>query len=125
MSSPRKGRFAYHGLDRVLHERARLGILSCLACSQSRLAFNDLKELCELTDGNLSRHLHALQEAGMVELERDTSKGRGLTWVTFTSEGRERFLDYVDLLENIARDSAEALRTDDESGGVVPLPESG
>ena len=120
----RKGRFAYHGLDRVVHERARLGILSCLACSQSgRLTFNDLKELCELTDGNLSRHLHALQEAGIVEMERNARRGRPLTWVAFTHEGRERFLDYVDLLEGIARDSAEGLREKGGGDGVVPVPE--
>ena len=53
------GAFAYEGLDRVIHERARLAILSSLASHEHGLSFNDLKDLCALTDGNLSRQLQA------------------------------------------------------------------
>jgi hypothetical protein len=51
------GRFAYEGLERVIHEKARLGITASLAAHPEGLLFNDLKDLCTLTDGNLSRHL--------------------------------------------------------------------
>ena len=61
------GRYAYEGLERVIHEKARLSILSSLASHQTGLLFNDLKALCSLTDGNLSRQLQVLQEAGFVE----------------------------------------------------------
>src|ERR687888_212712 len=58
--------FAYDGLDRVIHEKARLGLLTSLMAHPKGLAFADLKQLCGLTDGNLSRHLQVLQEAGVV-----------------------------------------------------------
>ena len=60
--SPRsEGRFAYEGLDRVIHERARLSVLTSLITNPKGLPFNDLKQLCALTDGNLSRHLSVLK----------------------------------------------------------------
>ena len=55
------GRFAYEGLERVLHEKARLGIMTSLVTRPEGLLFGDLKRLCALTDGNLSRHLEVLQ----------------------------------------------------------------
>ena len=58
--------FSYEGLDRVIHEKARLGLLTSLMAHPKGLAFGDLKQLCGLTDGNLSRHLLVLQEAGLV-----------------------------------------------------------
>ena len=62
------GRFAYEGLDRVLHEKARLGIMTSLVTKPEGLLFGELKRLCALTDGNLSRHLDVLHEAGLVEI---------------------------------------------------------
>ena len=62
------GRFAYEGLDRIMHEKARLGILTSLLARPEGILFNELKELCSLTDGNLSRHIQALQEAELVEV---------------------------------------------------------
>ena len=62
------GRFAYEGLDRVLHEKARLGILTSLVAHPDGLRFGELRTLCALTDGNLSRHLDVLREAGLVEV---------------------------------------------------------
>lgn len=105
-----KGRFAYPELDRVLHERARLGILTCLLSTGPRVTFNDLRELCDLTDGNLSRHLKALEEAEIIQLEREQTGSRPLTWISFTRGGRKRFLDYVDVLESIVQRSAAAAR---------------
>ena len=75
MSNPRRetrggARFAYEGLDRVIHERARLSILTSLIAHSKGLLFGDLKQLCGLTDGNLSRHLQVLQEAGLVEIAK-------------------------------------------------------
>ena len=62
--------FSYDGLDRVIHEKARLGLLTSLMAHPKGLAFADLKQLCGLTDGNLSRHLQVLQEAGLVEVTK-------------------------------------------------------
>ncbi len=100
------GQFAYEGLDRVLHEKARLGILASLASRPEGLLFNDLKELCSLTDGNLSRHLQILQEAGLVEVWKGFHKRRPQTLCRLSSEGRERFLAYVAQLEQVIRDAA-------------------
>ena len=66
------GRYAYEGLDRVLHEKARLGIMTSLVTRSEGVLFNELKRLCALTDGNLSRHLDVLQEAALVEAWRGT-----------------------------------------------------
>jgi DNA-binding transcriptional ArsR family regulator len=117
-----KGSFAFEGLDRVMHERARLGILSCLAAVESALTFADLKELCGLTDGNLSRHLSALEQAELIELQRGTRRGRPLTLVRFTRDGRKRFLDYVEVLESIVRTSTE-IRRQDRRGETEHLPD--
>ena len=95
------GRFAFDGLDRVLHEKARLGLLASLLAHRDGLAFNQLRDLCALTDGNLSRHLTTLQEAGLVDVTRTTGDGRPRTTVRLTTTGRERFLDYLTLLEGI------------------------
>ena len=67
-SNDESGRFAYEGLDRVIHEKARLGILTSLMTHPTGLLFNDLKTFCSLTDGNLSRHLQMLEEAGLIEI---------------------------------------------------------
>jgi hypothetical protein len=65
---PREGRFAYEGLDRVIHERARLSVLTSLITNPKGLTFGDLKQLCGLTDGNLSRHLQVLEKESMVDI---------------------------------------------------------
>jgi DNA-binding transcriptional ArsR family regulator len=102
-----EGRFAYHGLDRVLHERARLSILASLAAHREGLVFNDLKHLCSLTDGNLSRHLTVLGEAGLVEVWKRPTGERPQSLCRLTNEGRKRFLDYIRVLEEVVSDAQE------------------
>ena len=96
---------AYEGLDRILHEKARLGLLTSLVAHPKGLAFGDLKQLCGLTDGNLSRHLKTLSEAGIVEIEKTFVKNRPLTTCRLSDEGRRRFLDYLSVLEQVVRDA--------------------
>jgi DNA-binding transcriptional ArsR family regulator len=98
--------FAYEGLDRVIHEKARLGLLTSLAGHPKGLSFGDLKQLCGLTDGNLSRHLQVLQEAGLVEISKTFEGLRPLTTCRMTAAGRKRFLDYLAVLETVVRDAA-------------------
>ena len=83
--------FAYEGLERVIHEKARLGILASLATHADGLAFSDLKQLCALTDGNLNRHLQVLQEAGLVEVRKAQRHQRPQTLCQLTAEGRAAF----------------------------------
>lgn len=103
-----EGRFAYEGLDRVLHERARLSILTSLATSPKGLTFNDLKQLCALTDGNLSRHLRVLETAGVVEIVKGHERNRPQTLCRMTAAGHKRFVEYLSTLEQVVRDAAEA-----------------
>ena len=102
----RKGRFAYEGLDRLIHERARLGVLTSLIAHPKGLRFNDLKQLCALSDGNLSRHLQVLQEARMVEIAKGFDRNRPQTMCRITAFGRRRYLEYVEVLEQVVRDAA-------------------
>ncbi len=99
------GRFAYEGLDRVIHEKARLGIITSLAGRPDGLLFNDLKDLCALTDGNLSRHLQILTEAGLIEVWKGYKNNRPQTLCRLTQEGRRRFLDYIAVLESVVTDA--------------------
>ncbi len=102
------GRYAYEGLDRLLHERARLGILTTLATRPEGVLFSELKELCALTDGNLSRHLQVLHEAGMVEIWKRSDGRRPQTLCRLSAGGRRRFLAYVAVLEEVVGDAARA-----------------
>jgi DNA-binding transcriptional ArsR family regulator len=100
--------FAYEGLDRVIHERARLGILTSLMTHARGLSFGDLKQFCALTDGNLSRHLSLLEEERMVEIEKSVERNRPLTVCRITALGRKRYLEYLGALEQVVRDAAKA-----------------
>lgn len=102
------GRFAYEGLERAIHEKARLGIMTSLASNPRGLLFNDLKEFCSLTDGNLSRHLHVLQEEGLVELWKGHHQKRPQTLVRLTDDGRRRFMGYIAELEQVVADALAA-----------------
>ncbi len=103
------GRFSYEGLDRVIHERARLSILTSLITNKRGLLFGDLKRLCALSDGNLSRHLQVLQEAKLVAVSKGFEKNRPQTVCRITALGRARYLEYVEVLEQVVRDAAEGM----------------
>jgi DNA-binding transcriptional ArsR family regulator len=100
--------FAFEGLDRVIHEKARLGILTSLMAHSKGLAFGDLKSLCGLTDGNLSRHLQVLEEAKLVDVVKTFEGKRPLTTCRLTRAGREKFLDYIAVLERVVKEAASA-----------------
>lgn len=99
------GRFAYEGLDRALHEKARLGVLTSLVAHPDGLRFSELRALCALTDGNLSRHLDVLREEGLVEMWKGHERRRPQTLVRMTPDGRRRFLAYLEELERVVRDA--------------------
>jgi predicted ArsR family transcriptional regulator len=102
------GRFAYDKLERVIHERARLGIMTSLVSRREGVPFADLKELCGLTDGNLNRHLEVLCAEGLVEARKEPSSGRPRTVCHVTPAGKTRFLQYLDELERVVADAAAA-----------------
>ena len=89
-------------LDRVIHEKGRLPIMSLLAASPE-LSFTELREQLNMTDGNLSVHIKTLQEAGFVSVAKTFQNRRPLTTVSLTPAGRKAFAEYIDLLEQIVR----------------------
>lgn len=104
------GKFAYPGLDRVIHEKARLGIMTSLVAHAGGLSFTDLKDLCNLTDGNLNRHLEVLRDARYVNLQKDTRGARTKTVCQVTPRGRKSFLAYLTELEHVVATAAKAAK---------------
>jgi DNA-binding HxlR family transcriptional regulator len=93
-------------LDRLIHERLRLGIVSALSVSES-LTFNDLKKLLDTTDGNLSVHARKLEEAGYVACAKSFQGRMPRTDYRLTAAGRralERYLDHMEALIQAMRD---------------------
>jgi DNA-binding MarR family transcriptional regulator len=113
-ASASTGRFAYEGLERVFHEKARLSIMTSLVAHPRGLVFADLKELCALTDGNLSRHLQVLHEADFVTISKGFLRNRPQTLCRLTDDGRRRFLEYINVLEHVVADALQAARTKTE-----------
>jgi DNA-binding MarR family transcriptional regulator len=87
-------------LDKVIHERMRLGIISALAANES-LSFNDLKKLLQTTDGNVSVHARKLEEAGYIECVKSFKGRTPLTEYRITAAGRaslEKYLNHMEAL---------------------------
>jgi DNA-binding MarR family transcriptional regulator len=93
-------------LDRLIHERLRLGILSALSVNQS-LTFNELKKLLDTTDGNLSVHSRKLEEAGYLTCTKSFAGRKPRSEYRLTPAGRkalERYLDHMEALIQAMRD---------------------
>jgi hypothetical protein len=112
------GRFAYDGLERVFHEKARLGIMTSLVSQPRGVIFAELKEMCHLTDGNLSRH-----EAGFVEIWKGYHKNRPQTLCRMTDLGRKRFFEYINVLETVVQDALGAARSSSAAASSPSLAE--
>lgn len=104
-AQPARARHDYVGLDRVLHEKARLGILIALLNRKEGVPFLELRTLCELTDGNLARHLQVLQESEVVEIEKTSDGARPRTVVRLSKTGRKQFLAYLEELDRVLKDA--------------------
>lgn len=93
-------------LDRVIHEKGRLGIMSLLAASPE-VAFTDLRDALAMTDGNLTTHIRTLQEAGYLSVTKAYQNNRPLTTCSLTAQGKKAFADYINLLEQIVQQTRE------------------
>jgi len=89
-------------LDRVIHEKGRLAILSMLAASPE-LSFTELRDALGMTDGNLTTHLRTLQEAGYLSVTKSFQNNRPLTTCSLTAAGKKAFTRYINLLEQIVQ----------------------
>jgi hypothetical protein len=117
---PARPAFAYDALDSVIHERARLSLLTCLVTHPKGLGFADLKTMCALTDGNLSRHLQVLRTAKLIEITKDVDHSRPHTFCRITANGRKRYLEYLAVLEQVIRDVVAGEKADPAGGEQVP-----
>ncbi len=106
------GRYAYDGLERVIHEKARLGILTSLLTRPEGLVFAELRDLVNLTDGNLSRHLKLLEQEGLLSIHKSFVNNRPQTLCQLTEAGRQRFLNYLQTLEQVIKDASKQTKTD-------------
>lgn len=102
----------YSALQRVFHEPNRLAIMSALGAATAGVSFRDLKEQCDLTDGNLSRHLKTLEDAEAVRLEKKFVGARPRTTIYLTDTGREEFLAYLRALEEVLQRAADVMSSD-------------
>lgn len=89
-------------LDRVIHEKGRLAIMSMLAASPE-LSFTDLRDTLGMTDGNITTHIRTLQEAGYISVTKSFQNNRPLTTCSLTAAGRKAFTQYINFLERIVR----------------------
>jgi DNA-binding MarR family transcriptional regulator len=89
-------------LDRVIHEKGRLPIVSLLAASPE-LSFTEIRDTLDMTDGNLSVHLRTLQEAGYVGVTKTFQNRKPLTTCSLTPAGKRAFANYINLLEQIVQ----------------------
>jgi DNA-binding MarR family transcriptional regulator len=93
---------AFLEIDRVIHEKGRLAIMSMLAAS-AELSFTELREALEMTDGNLTTHIRTLQEAGYISVTKSFHNKRPLTTCALTAQGKRAFTNYINLLERIVQ----------------------
>jgi predicted ArsR family transcriptional regulator len=87
-------------LDRVIHEKGRLAIMSLLAASP-QLSFTEIRDTLKMTDGNVTAHLRTLHDSGYVSVTKSMEAGRGMTSYALTPTGKSAFSSYLDLLEQI------------------------
>ena len=88
-------------LDKVIHEKGRLGIVTLLASRGEAWPFQDLKAELQMSDGNLITHLRTLSKAGYVDSEKVDGEGRPQTHYALTAAGRKAFEQYLAILEEI------------------------
>lgn len=91
-------------LNRVIHEKGRLAIMSALAATPE-LSFTELRNLLDMTDGNLTTHIRTLQQEGFVSVAKSYQNNRSLTSCALTAAGRKAFAQYIGLLDQIVRQS--------------------
>ncbi|OGV62829.1 MAG: hypothetical protein A2283_02685 [Lentisphaerae bacterium RIFOXYA12_FULL_48_11] len=99
----------YEALEKIFHEPNRLAIMSVVCASDQGFSFNELKEVCNLTDGNLNRHLKVLDEAGAVRIEKKFVDAKPRTTIIITAKGLDRFNEYLSALSEVLKKAKEAI----------------
>lgn len=99
----------YERLERLFHEPNRLAIMSAVCGAPEGLTFTEIKEICDLTDGNLSRHLKVLDEAGAVQITKMFVDNKPRTTVIVSNDGLESFVGYLRALEDVLKSAEQSL----------------
>ena len=111
----------YDALEKIFHEPNRLSIMSALCAADSGMTFNELKEQCALTDGNLNRHLKALEEAGAVKIRKAFVDAKPRTTVFLSAAGLKRFNEYLAALAEVLERARGALPGEKKESATVPV----
>lgn len=98
-----------HRLDRVIHEKGRLAIMSMLA-AVNELSFTEIRDALEMTDGNLTTHLKTLQQSGFLVVSKTYANHRPHTTCALTQAGRTAFEQYLDHMETLVRQHRKTIR---------------
>ena len=113
----------FEGLDRVFHEPKRLGIVSSLCAAKGGLSFVQLKNILQMTDGNLSRHLSLLEEQGMVIVRKEFVGAKPRSTVLLTAKGNDEFRAYLSVLEEVLRSAQQGMAPESEASLDDALPQ--
>jgi len=112
----------YAALKTLFHEPNRLAMMSALSQAIDGLTFNDLKRECDLTDGNLSRHLKTLEEAEAIRIEKTFVDAKPRTTVFLSDAGRKSFIEYLQALEEVLQKAARSVAAVEKKSASRRLP---
>ncbi len=126
MPDPKNNEHLHEALERIFHEPGRLAIMSAVCAADKGLSFTELKESCNLTDGNLNRHLKVLEDAGAVRIDKTFVKSKPRTTVRISKKGLEQFSDYLAALAGVLENARKAIPAEKRRpalrpGRVVPV----
>lgn len=109
----------YEALEKIFHEPNRLAIMSAVCAADKGLTFNEVKEACNLTDGNLNRHLKVLEEAKAVRIEKKFVDAKPRTTILMTATGLDRFNEYLEALSEVLK-KARASIAEEKKESLMP-----
>ena len=110
----------YEALQKIFHEPNRLAIMSALCAASDGLTFNQLKEQCNLTDGNLNRHLKVLEEAAAIRIQKEFVEAKPRTTIFISEKGLDRFNEYLNALAEVLKQAGKAIEaTGKKSSGLT------
>ena len=112
---------AFDALERLFHEPNRLAIMSAVCASSEGLSFADLRDICDLTDGNLNRHLKVLEEAKAVMIEKRFVDAKPRTTVRLSKSGLTRFHEYLAALEDVLEAAQKAIPVKSKDKAPIAL----
>ncbi|MDA0991064.1 MAG: transcriptional regulator [Verrucomicrobia bacterium] len=112
---------AFEALERIFHEPNRLAIMSAVCGAEKGLSFKELKSMCNLTDGNLNRHLKVLDDAGAIRIDKRFVDAKPLTTVHLSNKGLKRFNEYLSALADVLKAAQRAMPVEARQTGTLPF----